>query len=116
MFVLDGAAYDQKFVGDGNGRMGASGSGTGTGECSTGDGALDDCALLVNNKNQPLLGSSNTGSVDKDGRLLLQTTVGTQQQQSAPCMVLLILHLMLSPALLLPVANGQVLQRTAGVF
>lgn len=83
MFVLDGAAYDQKFVGDGNGRVGGNGSSTGSSDGINCDAALDECGLLMNNKGQPLLGSTNTGKADNGGRLLLQTTVG-QQQQPAP--------------------------------
>eukprot|EP00775_Hariotina_reticulata_P002954 gene2954-3239_t len=63
-------AYDQKFLGDGNG------SSTGSSAGANCDAGLDECALLMNNKSQPLLGSTNTGKADTGGRLLLQTTNG----------------------------------------
>lgn len=78
MFVLDGAAHDQKFLGEA--RLGAAG-GAGAGGVGEGgqDATLDECALLVNNKGQPLISSLTAGRTDEQGRLILQTVVSTEQ-------------------------------------
>lgn len=73
LFVLDGAAYDQRLLGE-SGRRGVGGQQPAGG---LPDAEVDACALLTNNKGQPLLAALTGGRADDAGRLLLQTVVRT---------------------------------------
>jgi hypothetical protein len=69
LFILDGAQYDQRFLGESGRAMLAAGG-------AEADAQLEACTLLHNNKNAPLITSLAGCRADDCGRLLLQTQVG----------------------------------------
>eukprot|EP00882_Tetradesmus_deserticola_P025720 GHRQ01028278.1.p1 GENE.GHRQ01028278.1~~GHRQ01028278.1.p1 ORF type:complete len:312 (+),score=125.81 GHRQ01028278.1:211-1146(+) len=69
LFILDGAQYDQRFLGEtGRALLAAGGEGA--------DAELEACTLLHNNKGAPLITSLTGCRADEQGRLLLQTQGG----------------------------------------
>ncbi|WIA37589.1 hypothetical protein OEZ86_014494 [Tetradesmus obliquus] len=69
LFVLDGAQYDQRFLGEAGRTLLASGG-------EEADAQLEACTLLTNNKAAPLITSTAGCRADAQGRLLLQTQAG----------------------------------------
>ncbi|WIA17439.1 hypothetical protein OEZ85_014287 [Tetradesmus obliquus] len=69
LFVLDGAQYDQRFLGEAGRALLASGG-------EEADAQLEACTLLTNNKAAPLITSTAGCRADAQGRLLLQTQAG----------------------------------------
>jgi hypothetical protein len=69
LFILDGAQYDQRFLGETGRAMLAAGG-------EQADAEIEACTLLHNNKNAPLIASLAGCRADDQGRLLLQMQVG----------------------------------------
>lgn len=69
LFTLDGAAYDARFLCDaGRAALAAGGP-------DAVDAELDTCALLSNNKGQPLLAAYTGGQQDGLGKLIANMSV-----------------------------------------